>query len=76
MHVDEIRPRLLMIDDELRALPADAFAARHALRTEQDRLRDELRNAVGSEVGDAGDQWAERAGLLYLPLLTPEFQMG
>ena len=62
MTADEIRRRLVEIDDELRALPDDAFAAKHPLRTEQDACRAELRVLVGHELGDMNDHWADRAG--------------
>ncbi len=62
MSPDDIRRRLVELNDELRALADDAFAAKHPLRTEQDQLRSELRAQLGDELGTASDDWAERAG--------------
>ncbi len=57
-----IRERMVRIDDELRALPNDAFAQKHMLRTEQDGLRTELRSLLGDDLDAASTGWAERAG--------------
>ena len=62
MGAEEIRERLVRIDDERRALPSDAFAERHALNTEQDGLRTQLRALLADELDAASDGWAERAG--------------
>lgn len=59
---DEIRKRLVEIDDELRTLPADEFALKHSLNVEADALRDQLTELTRS--GDAAvlGEWADRAG--------------
>lgn len=44
MTTDELRRRLAEIQDELLATPDDDFSSRHRLRSEQDRLRDQLRD--------------------------------
>lgn len=62
MSADIIRERLVRIDDELRALPSDAFSRKHALLTERDGLRAELRTLLGVELAAASDDWAERSG--------------
>jgi len=57
----EIRDRLSLSESALRALPADAFAEKHRLRTECDELRATMRDRLESELDAAGDKWAERA---------------
>ncbi len=59
---DEIRRRLVEIDDEVRALATDEFARRHELLTESDRCRTALLAEVGDEVDAANKRWADRAG--------------
>ncbi len=59
---DEIRKRLVEIDDEVRALDADEFARRHELLTESDRCRAALLAEVGDEIDAANKEWADRAG--------------
>lgn len=57
---DQIRRRLVAIDDELRALPVDDFENKHRLSVEADGLRAQLRSL---DEGDSGvlAQWADRA---------------
>jgi hypothetical protein len=57
-----LRARLVAIDDELRWLPADAFADKHALNREADSLRSVLRTELSADLDAASDEWAERAG--------------
>ncbi|MGI9623055.1 MAG: hypothetical protein ACR2PK_09490 [Acidimicrobiales bacterium] len=57
-----IRERLVELDDELRALPSDAFARKHELNTESDELRRQLAEQLGDDIDDANAGWAERAG--------------
>ncbi len=59
---NELRRRLVEIDDEIRALPTDAFAARYELDKERDLLRTQLAELVESELGPVAEQWAERSG--------------
>ncbi len=56
---DELRRRLVEIDDELRSLPADAFAEKHKLNVEGDLVRSQLPNTTDDPTASA---WAERAG--------------
>lgn len=57
---ERLRRSIVEIDDQVRALPADAFAEKYRLQTEGD----ELRRALWA-VADPGDEvlasWAERA---------------
>ena len=59
---EQLRRRLVEIDDEIRGLPADAFARKHQLSTEADRHRGLLAKLLKTELKDVGDKWAERAG--------------
>lgn len=59
---EELRRRFVEIADELRSLPADAFARKHELATEADTHRARLAEVLESDLREAGDQWAERAG--------------
>ncbi len=59
---DELRRRLIEIDDEKRGLASDAFALKHKLNIEADGLRLELASQLGSEIDAANTGWAERAG--------------
>lgn len=58
---DAIRRRLAEIQAELAALPADAFAEKHTLNTEADRLKQEQRDLMQDRLDEASDEWAERA---------------
>lgn len=57
---NQLRCSIVEIDDQVRALPVDAFAEKYRLQT----MGDELRRAL-SAVADPGDEvlasWAERA---------------
>lgn len=59
---EELRRRLVEIGDELRSLPPDAFADKHALSTEADEHRAELARLLEDDLKATGDKWAERAG--------------
>lgn len=59
---EELRERLVEIDDELRALPSDAFERKHELNSESDDLRRQLADQLGDEMDEASAGWAERAG--------------
>ncbi len=59
---EELRRRLVQIDDEIRALASDAFAEKHELNTEADELRSELAAQLGPAMDAASADWAERAG--------------
>lgn len=59
---DELRKRLVELDDEISDLPADEFALRHELLTEADVCRRALLAEVGPEVDAANKEWADRAG--------------
>ena len=58
---DWIRRRLVEIDDEVRSLPSDDFARKHALRSEGDRLRELLGQGVEADASQTLAQWADRA---------------
>lgn len=58
----QLRARLVTIDDELRCLAADAFAAKYALQSEADTHRQLLRLLLESDLDDASRDWADRAG--------------
>lgn len=55
------RRRLVEIDAELRALPNDAFARKHELRSEADAIRRELADLVSDDLSEAKSGWAERS---------------
>jgi len=57
----EIRERLSRSETDLRALPPNAFAEKHQLRVEADRLRETLHERLAAELSAAGEQWADRA---------------
>jgi len=59
---ESARQRLVEIDDEMRALPDDAFEKKYALGREADELRQVLEDELGDELDQASDDWAERAG--------------
>ncbi len=59
---EQLRQRLVEIDDEVRGLPADAFASKHELLTEADQLRALLGEALEDDLQAIGEEWAERAG--------------
>jgi pyocin large subunit-like protein len=56
-----IRTRLVEIDDELRSLAADAFAAKHPLNVEADALRRALSDGADGESASILTTWADRA---------------
>jgi len=58
---DRCRQRLVEIDVELWALPADAFARKFELRTEADAVRSELADLISEELDRAKGEWAERS---------------
>ena len=60
--LDELRERLVAIDDELRALPDDDFAGRAELRAEAGELRTLLRAGSAEEIDAARQRWSQRAG--------------
>ena len=69
---DEIlRLRLVQISDELRALPADAFAEKHELNLEADEVRKALSEYEGDQ-SEKLNEWAERAGRKGLVLSDEE----
>ena len=53
--------RLVEIDAELRALPGDAFARKHELRSEADAIRRELADLVSDDLSEARREWAQRS---------------
>lgn len=57
---DLLRMRLVQIDDELRALPSDAFAEKHELNLETDEIRNALSELEGDQ-SEALKEWTERA---------------
>lgn len=59
---EDIRRRLVQISDELSALDSMAFADKHALNLEADQLRSDLSALIGSDMEQANNEWAERAG--------------
>lgn len=59
---EELRRRLVEIDDQVRGLQPDAFARKHELLVEGDELRAMLREALKDELESIGHLWAERAG--------------
>ncbi|MCP5028418.1 MAG: hypothetical protein GY929_19245 [Actinomycetia bacterium] len=59
---DSLRQRLVDIDSELRALPADGFARKYELSTESDAVRAQLAELTADDLDDANREWAERAG--------------
>jgi len=58
---EDLRRRLVEIDDELRELPSDAFARKHELNTEGDNNRKLLADALAPELRAIGDDWADRS---------------
>lgn len=56
-----LRRRLAEIDAELRALPDDAFALKHELRSEADAIRKELADLVSDDLSEAKSEWAKRS---------------
>lgn len=59
--IEALRQRLVAIDDELRAMADDDFAAKHRLNTEADELRAQLAELSDDDT-DARKRWAGRAG--------------
>jgi hypothetical protein len=59
---NDLRKRLVDIDDEIRGLSDDAFARRHELLTESDACRNALFAEVGLDIDKANKEWADRAG--------------
>lgn len=59
---NELRKRLVEIDDEIRDLPDDGFKRRHELLTESDSCRNALFAEVGTDIDEANKEWADRAG--------------
>ncbi len=57
----DLRRRLAEVDAELRALPDDAFATKHELRSEADAIRRELADLVSDDLSDAKSEWAQRS---------------
>ena len=57
----DLRRRLAEIDAELRALPDNAFARKHELRSEADAVRKELADLVSDDLSEAKNQWAKRS---------------
>ncbi|WP_419853728.1 hypothetical protein [Candidatus Poriferisodalis sp.] len=55
------RRRLAEIDAELTALPDDAFARKHALRSEADAIRKELADLVSDDLSEAKREWTKRS---------------
>lgn len=58
---DRCRQRLVEIDVEQSALPADAFARKFELRTEADAVRSELADLISEELDRAQGEWAVRS---------------
>ena len=59
---NELRKRLVEIADELRALPADGFAAKHRLNLEADSCRRRLMELSRDNDGCLLEEWSDRAG--------------
>ncbi len=59
---DELRNRLVEIADELRALPADGFAAKHSLNLEADACRRQLAELIADHDASLLEEWSGRAG--------------
>ncbi len=59
---EEFRRRLVEIDDEMRALPDDAFAEKFRLGQEADEIRRALEHQLRDDLDAASADWAERAG--------------
>ena len=53
LNVDDLRRRLVEIDDEIRGLPDEAFASKHKLNLEADRLRATLSELLEPELDAA-----------------------
>lgn len=66
-----LKMRLVHISDELRALPADAFAEKHELNLEADEIRKALSEVEGDQ-SEALAKWAERAGRKGIPMTDDE----
>ena len=62
MTPEEVRSRMVEIDDESRELAADEFARRFALATEADELRALLTQMNAPAIAKARKGWAGRAG--------------
>ena len=62
MAAEEIRRRLVEIDDEVRSLPATDFPAIHRLRSEADGLRRQLSELAGDGDDATLRAWSDRAG--------------
>ncbi len=61
-NAENLRKRLVEIDDELRDVASDDFGRRHELLTESDEVRAALEEEVGADLVEAAADWAERAG--------------
>ncbi len=59
---EAIRRRLGEIHAELGALPSDAFAEKHELNVEADKLKQKQRDLMQDRLDDASDEWSQRAG--------------
>ena len=66
-----LRMRLVQIDDELRGLPADAFAAKHELNLEADEVRKALAEVEGDQ-SEALDEWNKRSARKSTHEIDPE----
>lgn len=60
--LDWARRQLVAIDDQLRSVPSDDFARRHALHEAADAFRSVLRDGNYHAVRAAQRAWSERAG--------------
>ena len=58
---DAVRRRLVKLDDDLRALPEDAFAAKHELLSEVDALRGVLRQIEDVGSTEVMRRWSDRS---------------
>ena len=68
---DELRRRIVKIDDECRSVDGDDFSRRYALLTEADNCRAELAGLVADELAASAD-WAVRAGRKGTHEIDPE----
>ncbi|MGH1490336.1 MAG: hypothetical protein ACRBK7_13260 [Acidimicrobiales bacterium] len=59
---NEIRKRLVEIDDELRTSPANEFATRHLLNMEADSLRRRLKDLTRDSDRALLAEWSSQAG--------------
>ncbi len=57
-----IRSEIALILDRLNDIPADAFAARAALRARKDELSGELSALDGANATEIRRRWSQRAG--------------